>query len=90
MSVHAGFLAASYQDLLEPLALWELCSSGQMASVSQDEPQGPLDSCPFMACLLLPLPPLLLLHDLSLELCWVLLFIFPSIGICAFTRQIIP
>lgn len=37
-----------------------------------------------------------LLHDLatpydrSYELCWVLLFIFPSAGICAFTRRIIP
>lgn len=53
MSVHAGFLAASFQDLLEPLGLWELCSGGQMATVSQDEPSGPPDSCPFMALLLL-------------------------------------
>lgn len=57
MSVHAGFLAASFQDLLEPLALWELCRGSQMATVSQDEPPGPPDSCPFMArLLLLPLP----------------------------------
>lgn len=60
MSAHAGFLAASFQDLMEPLALWELCSGSQMATVSQDEPPGPPDSCPFMACLLLLL--LLLPH----------------------------
>lgn len=68
--------------------LWELCSSRQMATVSQDQPPGLLFHVPsWLAAVVLPLNNLTVSYDRSQELCkpWELLLgvsvYFPSAGI---------